>query len=290
MKVGIFCIQPDMDANPARVAAHAEALGFNSYWAPDHIILPAKYETKYPGNPGDGPDPDYLWKMPDPLIALMHAATATTTLQIGTAVLLVPERHPLHLAKEVASLDSFSGGRFHFGIGAGWNREECEIFGGDFDHRWSQVREAVEVMKTCWVDDESEHHGKYYDFPPVKCYPKPAQRPHPPVYLPSIMFGDSWAKRVFRRIVRWGDGWLPVVANVDQIVDGVNQIREIQAEEGKEDKHIRVTVLGGEDQWRTRRELDAFEGSGAEEVLIWIKAPKLDGILSELDALAAELL
>ena len=86
MKVGIFCIQPDMDANPARVAAHAEALGFNSYWAPDHIILPAKYETKYPGNSGDGPDPDYLWKMPDPLIALMHAATATTTLQIGTAV------------------------------------------------------------------------------------------------------------------------------------------------------------------------------------------------------------
>ena len=290
MKIGIFCIQPDLAADPARVATHAEGLGFNSYWVPDHIILPVNYETRYPGNTGDGPDPDYLWKMPDPLIALMHAATATTTLEIGTAVLLVPERHPLHLAKEVASLDAFSGGRFHFGIGAGWNREECEIFGGDFDHRWSQVREAVEVMKTCWVDDESEHHGKYYDFPPLKCYPKPVQTPYPPIYLPSIMFGDEWAKRVFRRIVRWADGWLPVVANVDQVVDGMRQIKEIQAREGVEDKHIRVRVLGGEGQWRQRQDIDAFEQTGTEEIIIWLKSEKADDILKELDQLAQDLL
>ena len=150
--------------------------------------------------------------MPDPLIALMRAATATKTLEIGTAILLAAERHPLHLAKEIASLDSYSHGRFHFGIGAGWNREECEILGVDFDHRWGQVREAIEVMKTCWVEDESEYHGKYYDFPAVKCFPKPAQRPHPPIYLPSVMFDDHWSKRVFKRIVEWGDGWLPVVA------------------------------------------------------------------------------
>jgi len=127
MKVGIFCIQPDAAADPAVVASHAEGLGFASYWVPDHIILPVTYQTKYPANPGDGPDPDYLWKMPDPLIALMRAATATTTLEVGTAILLAAERNPLHLAKEIASLDSYSHGRFHFGIGAGWNREECQM-------------------------------------------------------------------------------------------------------------------------------------------------------------------
>lgn len=171
--------------------------------------------------------------MPDPLIALMRAATATTTLEVGTAVLLAAERHPLHLAKEIASLDSYSNGRFHCGIGAGWNREECDILGVDFDHRWGQVHEAIEVMKTCWVEDESEYHGKYYDFPAVKCFPKPAQHPHPPIYLPSVMFDDHWSKRVFKRIVEWGDGWLPLVQNVAQVVDGMNQIKELYAEHTK---------------------------------------------------------
>ena len=115
MKVGVFSILPDAAADPAVVAAHAEALGFASYWVPDHVILPVRYSTPYPGNLDGGPDPDYLWQMPDPMIALMRAATATRTIEVGTGVLLVPERHPLHLAKEIASLDAYSGGRFHFG-------------------------------------------------------------------------------------------------------------------------------------------------------------------------------
>ena len=290
MNVGIFSILPDAQADPAIVAKHAEDLGFVSYWVPDHIILPVTYSLGYPGNPGDGPDPDYLWQMPDPMIALMRAATATTKLEVGTAVLLVPERNPLHLAKEIASLDSYSNGRFQFGIGAGWNKEEGEICGGDFEHRGSQVREAIEVMKTCWVDDESEHHGKYYDYPPVKCYPTPAQSPYPPIYLPSIMFGDAWAKRVFRRIVRWADGWLPVVANVDQAVDGIRQLNEIAAEEGVEGKHFRVRVLGAEGQWRTRKEMDQFEDTGVEEVSIWLTSRDADGMRKEMDELAAELI
>ena len=101
--------------------------------------------------------------MPDPLIAPMRAATATTPIDIGTAVLLVPERNPLHLAREIASLDNYSGGRFQFGIGAGWDKEQADLLGCDFEHRWSQVREAIEVMKTCWTENPSEFHGKYYD-------------------------------------------------------------------------------------------------------------------------------
>jgi probable F420-dependent oxidoreductase len=273
------------------VAKHAEDLGFASYWVPDHLILPVQYSTPYPGNPRPGaPDPDYLWKMPDPIVALMRAATATTRLEVGTGVLLVPERNPLHLAKEIASLDSFSGGRFHFGIGAGWNKEESEILGGDFEHRWTQVREAIEVMKTCWMDEVSEYHGKYYDFPPVRCFPKPVQRPHPPVYLGGIMFGDQWAKRVFNRIVRYGDGWLPVVQNVAQVVDGMNQLSEIATAAGRDPASLRVTVFGAQHQWRKRADIDAFAALGVEQVTIWINGRYTDEILRELDALARDVL
>jgi len=289
MKVGVFCIQPDAARDPAVVASHAEGLGFASYWVPDHIMLPVEFKTSYPGKQKGDPDPDYLWQMPDPMIACMHAATATKQMEVGTAVLLVPERHPLHLAKEIASLDSFSNGRFHFGIGAGWNREEAEIMGVDFDHRWSQVREAIEVMKTCWVDNESEHHGKYYDFPPVRSFPKPAQRPHPPIYLPSIMLADGWSKRVFKRIVEWGDGWLPVVENVAQVVDGMNQMKELAAATGREDKQFRVNVLGMPGQWCTRREIEAFLDVGVEQVTVWLEKENTDDIRRELDQLAAGL-
>lgn len=292
MKVGVFSILPDAQADPAIVAKHAEDLGFASYWVPDHIILPVNYSTPYPGNSKSGtePDPDYLWKMPDPLIALMRAATATTRLEVGTGVLLVPERNPLHLAKEIASLDSFSGGRFHFGIGAGWNKEESEMLGGDFEHRWTQVREAIEVMKACWTTHDSEYHGKYYDYPPLRCYPKPVQRPHPPIYLGGIMFGDEWAKRVFHRIVRYGDGWLPVVHKVGQVIDGRDQLHALCEAAGRDPASIRITIFGAANQWRTRREITQFEGLGVEQVTLWITARACDEIKRELDALAREVL
>ena len=290
MKVGIFSILPDADADPAVVAKHAEELGFASYWVPDHIILPVNYQDPYPGGSPDEPAPDYLWQMPDPMIALMRAATATSTIELGTGVLLVPERHPLHLAKEVASLDSFSGGRFHFGIGAGWCREESEILGGDFDHRWTQVKEAVQVMKGCWTEDAPEHHGKYYDHPPVRCYPKPAQRPHPPIYLPSIIFGGAWAKRVFRRMVQWADGWIPVVSDPELIADGRKQIEDFCAEYGRDPTEIRITVLGGDGQYRTPEQYQALEDAGAEQLTIWLQSRATSDIQKELDALAKAVL
>lgn len=292
MKVGVFSILPDTAADPAIVARHAETLGFSSYWVPDHIILPVSYSTPYPGNPEAGiePDPEYLWQMPDPLIALMRAATATTRIEVGTAVLLVPERNPLHLAKEIASLDNYSGGRFQFGIGAGWNKEEAELLGCDFEHRWSQVREAIEVMKACWTEDQSEFHGKYYDIPPVRCYPKPVQRPHPPIYLGSIMFGDEWARRVFQRIVRYGDGWLPVAQTIAQVVDGRAQLRALAETVGRDPETIRVTVLGASGQWRRRQDIDEFAKIGVEQVVIWLNGRSADELCREMDSLRATLL
>lgn len=292
MKTGVFSILPDALADPAIVARHAEDLGFASYWVPDHIVLPVAYSTPYPGNPKPGiePDPEYLWQMPDPIVALMRAATATTRLEVGTGVLLVPERHPLHLAKEIASLDSYSGGRFHFGIGAGWNKEESELLGGDFEHRWTQVREAIEVMKACWTEEVSSYHGKYYDIPPLRCFPKPVQRPHPPIYLGGIMFGEQWAKRVFNRIVRYGDGWLPVVRNVAQVIDGRDQLHALAEAAGRDPASIRITVFGAQHQWRTRAAIEAFIPAGVEQVILWLNERTADGMRVELDALAAAVL
>ena len=289
MKIGVFSILPDVAADPAIVAKHAEDLGFASYWVPDHIILPVTYSTPYPGNPGTGPDPDYLWQMPDPMIALMRAATATSTIEVGTGVLLVPERHPLHLAKEIASVDAYSNGRFHFGIGAGWNKEESEILGGDFEHRWSQVKEAIAVMKACWTQDVAEHQGRYYQFPPVRCYPKPVQQPHPPVYLGGIMFGDEWAKRVFKRIVEWGDGWLPVIRAVSQLTDGIDQLQRLCVEAGRDPASIRITVFGADGQWRKRAQMETLFAAGAGHVTLWLQGRTADDMRHELDALAREL-
>lgn len=292
MKVGVFSILPDAAADPAVVGRHAEGLGFASYWVPDHLVLPVTTSTRYPGNPRPDvdPDPDYLWQMPDPMMACMRAATATTTLEVGTAVLLVPERNPLHLAKEIASLDVYSGGRFHFGIGAGWNKEECEILGGDFEHRWTQVREAIEVMKACWTQEISEYTGKYYRFPPLRSFPKPVQRPHPPIYLGGIMLGGQWAPRVFQRIARYGTGWLPVVQNVAQVVDGHAQLRAAAEAVGRDPSEIRTTVLGAEGQWRKRKHVDAFAEAGVEQLVVWLMGRTADEIRRELDELAATLL
>lgn len=290
MEVGVFSILPDADADPALVAKHAESLGFGSYWVPDHTILPVHYSDRYPGNQGDGPDPDYLWQMPDPIVALMRAATATERIRVGTGVLLVPERNPLHLAKEIASLDHYSGGRFWFGVGAGWNREECEILGGDFDHRWTQVEEAVAVMKACWTEDQSEHHGRYYDFPPLRCFPKPAQKPHPPLLLGGILLGDQWAKRVFHRIVRWGDGWCPVVREPAQVTQGRNQLHALARTAGRDPDSLIVCVFGAEGQWRSRAEIRALERAGVNHVTIWLRERESDAILRELDNLASDVL
>ena len=289
MKIGLFSILPDKRSDPALVAPRAEALGFHSYFVPDHLILPVEYSVQYPGNLGTGPDPDYLWQMPDPLGALARASSVTETLLLGTAVLLVPERNPLHLAKEVASLDAYSEGRFLFGIGAGWNPEEGRILGCDFPHRWTHTRECVEVMKGLWTNEAYEHHGKYYDFPAVKCFPQPHRKPHPPILLPSIMFGGEWAKRVFHRIVRWADGWIPAVQEVGQLVDGRRQIEEICKAEGRDPDEIQTVVLGAEGQYRTKAELKALEAAGFDHVTLWLTGQDAEQIDKEITQLAEEL-
>lgn len=285
MKIGVISILADMSADPAIVAKKAEDLGFDSYWVPDHTILPVNYDDKYPGVARNVPDPDYLWKMPDPLMMLMRAAAVTTTIKLGTGVILVPERNPLLMAKLVATLDDASRGRFIMGIGAGWNRAECEILGGNFDRRWGQTKDYVLAMKELWTKDESEYHGEFIDFPPVRCYPKPFHKPHPPILL-----GGFTHKRVFKRIAEWGDGWLPALQSVAQFEEGVEKLKRAADEVGRDFQELDKTVFSGAGQWRKPEELRALENAGADRVVYWLPEGPLEVVMGELETIARELI
>ncbi len=285
MDIGVFQVLPNAEADPAKVAERAEELGFESYWVPEHPVLPLQSTFPYPAGAPDAPPPDYLWQMPDPFIALSRASATTDKIKLGTGICLVAERNPLLLAKEIASLDAYSGGRFLFGIGAGWHKEECEIMGGDFDHRWSQVKHSVLAMKELWTQEHSEYHGDYYDFPAVKSYPKPVQKPHPPVIL-----GGVGSNRVFKRVIEWGNGWMPLVESVDDIAAGVSTLRQYSEEAGRDPAELDVTAFSLPGQWDTSEDVQALEQAGANRVVLWLGEGNVDQMMNRLETLAAAVL
>jgi probable F420-dependent oxidoreductase len=219
--------------------------------------VPVQSNSPFPATGGEIP-----WTyshFTDPYIALARASGATTKIKLGTGITLVPERNPLLLAKEIASLDRFSGGRFLFGIGTGWLREETELMGGDFEHRWTQTREAIEVMKELWTKDEAEYHGRFYDFPAVKSYPKPLQQPHPPVILGGL------AKNVLRRVVAHADGWLPNRITPAEVEESRAKLDAMAAEAGRDPKSITISVFG---QAPERDLVRSFLNAGADRVIV----------------------
>ena len=258
MNIGISMPVPGYITDPAFMARKAEELGFESIWCAEHPILPVHSDSRPASSPG-GSIPESYAHYVDPFVSLARASSVASTIKLGTSITLVPERNPLLLAKEISTLDHISGGRFLFGIGAGWNREETEIMGGDFDHRWTQTREAVLVMKELWGKEEAEFHGRYYDFPPVKSYPKPAQKPHPPVILGGM------AKNVLKRTVAWGDGWLPNRVTPAQIEESRAMLDRLAAEAGRAPESITISVYG---QPADRDLIKAFHDAGANRVVV----------------------
>ena len=282
MRIGITLPVPGYITDPAFMARKAEELGFESIWCAEHPIMPVHSGSRVPSSSQEG-IPERFSHYVDPFISLALASAATSTIKLGTSIVLVPERNPLLLAKEISTLDLFSGGRFLFGIGAGWNREEMEIMGGDFDHRWTQTREAVLVMKELWTKDEAEYHGRYYDFPPVRCNPKPVQKPHPPVIL------GGGAKNVLKRTVAWGDGWLPNRATPAQIEESRATLDRLAAEAGRDPASITISVYG---QPADRDLIKAFHDAGAYRVVLLRPEPMAgeEAISAELERIAAAVL
>lgn len=258
MSIGISTPLPAYTVDPAFTAKKAEELGFESIWYAEHPIMPVHSNSPFPSAP-DGAIPESYSHFTDPYIALARASAVTSTIKLGTGITLIPERNPLVLAKTIASLDLYSGGRFLFGIGTGWHREETTIMGGDFDHRASQAREAVLALKELWTKDEAEFHGKYYDFPPVKMYPKPAQKPHPPVLIGGM------AKNVLKRVVSWGDGWFPNRVTPEQVKESRAILDTLAAEAGRDPKSITISVFG---QPADKSLINAFLDAGANRVIV----------------------
>jgi probable F420-dependent oxidoreductase len=270
MNVGVSVPLPAYQVDVAAMARTAEALGFESFWCAEHPFIPVHTTSRFPGS-ADGVIPDSYSHFVDPFVALARASGATDRIRLGTGIVLVPERHPLLLAKEVATLDRFSGGRFLFGVGAGWLREETEIMGGDFDHRWTQTRESVLAMKELWTKPEAAFEGRYYRFPPVRSYPKPRQHPHPPVLLGGA------APNVLQRVVAWGDGWLPNRITPEQLAERRATLDRLARDAGRDPAGLTISVYGQPpDRALVRRLLDA----GATRVVV---RPEAVGSEAEMD-------
>ena len=285
MKYGIYLFATDYCADIAILAQRAEALGFDALWVPEHPIVPVQYASRLWVFP-DGVLPDWFAgaydKLVDPLVALARASAVTKTLKLGTGICLVPECNPLRLAKEIATLDHYSGGRFLFGIGTGWIKEETTIMGGDAAHPWGQTREAIRAMKELWTKDEAEFHGQYYDFPLVRSFPKPVQQPHPPIF-----FGDLTGSAVFRRIVAWGNGWLPFGASPEQVKSGREALNHLATEAGRDPRSIQIMVLGVPADPEV---LKAYEQAGADAVAcLMLSAPEKEA-LAQLEQIAQTVL
>jgi probable F420-dependent oxidoreductase len=235
MHVGVGIFATDYAIPIDELARETEARGFESLWVPEHTHIPTSRRTPWPGG---GELPREYSHTYDPFIALMLAAAATKTLKLGTGICLVIERDTITLAKEVASLDRLSGGRFLFGIGGGWNAEEMEHHGTVYKTRFTKMGEQVRAMKEIWTKDVAEFHGAHVNFDPIWCWPKPAQQPHPPV----LLGGES--RYTLQRVVDYCEGWFPRSRRPELVTQGMNALREYAARAGRDMRTLSVSVFG----------------------------------------------
>ena len=235
MHVGLVIFATDYAIRPDELARAAEARGFESLWLPEHTHIPAARRSPWPGGPILPKEYSHTY---DPFVALAMAAAVTTKLRLATGICLLVERDPITTAKEVASLDHLSGGRVIFGIGGGWNAEEMAHHGTEFRGRWKLLRERVLAMKQLWTQDEASFAGEVVRFEPSWAWPKPVQRPHPPIVL------GSNAKRALERAVDYCDGWMPIGARTKDLPADLERLGRLAVERGRDPHGIEVSLFG----------------------------------------------
>jgi probable F420-dependent oxidoreductase len=236
MRFGLTAFCTDWSLDPAKVAGAAEAGGFELLLFPDHTHVPTSRATPFPGGQAL---PDHYRRIHDPFVASAFAMSATTRLRVGVGVCLLPAREPIALAKEVASLDVLSGGRMVFGVGAGWNAEEVENHGVAAGERWAVMGERVLAMKAIWTQEAAAFDGAHVRFAELWSWPKPAQRPHPPILVGG--HGDG----VLRRVVEYGDEWLAMAApGRPPLGDRIARLAELAEEAGRACPAVSVQVYG----------------------------------------------
>ena len=239
MKIGVASVITDQTMSVEDYFRTCESLGYESAFLGEHPIIPVEHVTPFPAG---GEIPERYKRFPDPFVALAVAASVTKTIKVGTSVCLVPERHPILLAKEVASLDYFSNGRFIFGVGGGWFPEETEVMGGNFKRRWPQTVEYLKAAVELWTKDEASFSGEFVKFPPVLCYPKPIQKPYPPIHIGAGGFNQS-CNRALRNTVAIGDGWMPVLLSPQRLKKELGTLREMCAQAGRDFGKIEISMV-----------------------------------------------
>ncbi len=278
MKFGISIFLTDTSIRPDVIAREVEARGFESIWLPEHSHIPTSRRTPWGGVAGAPPLPDMYWRTLDTFVALSYAATATSTLRLGTGITLVAQRDPIWTAKEVATLDHLSGGRVEFGIGYGWNREEMAHHGVAYRDRRAVLREKLLVMKALWTEEEASFDGAHLRLEPSWAWPKPVQTPHPPITI-----GAAAGPRTLPDIVELCDGWMPLATRHD-IVGNVERVRQAVAAAGRDPATFVITASAAKPD-----SLETLEQAGVDRVVFGLPSKGTDEVMSRLDGLAGML-
>lgn len=271
MGFGVLTFVTDDGIGPVDLGRALEQRGFESLFLAEHSHIPVDTKTPYPSG---GPIPPKYYRTLDPFVALTAAAVVTERLVLGTGIALVPQRDPIHTAKEVASLDLVSQGRFRFGVGIGWLREEIANHGVDPKVRGRVVDERLDAMIEIWTHEKAEYHGEFVNFDPIYSWPKPVQQPHPPLYLGGGPAG-------FKRIARLNAGWLSMTASAEDLSSPLEQLRDVA---GKD-----VPVIHFHGGKLTAKELEGYRDLGVEHLLVDLPTEPRDETLQRLDGLQAEL-
>jgi probable F420-dependent oxidoreductase len=271
MKIGMLCLctagtAGHDTADPVTLARKCEALGFDSFFLSEHPIMPVEVRTPHPVM---STIPDSYAYFPDPFVCLAMVAQATSRIKVGAAVILIPERDPIVTAKEVATLDHYSNGRFIFGIGAGWLAEETAVMGADFERRWPMTCEFVQAMKTLWASDQASFDGEWCKFPLVRSYPKPRQKPHPPILV------GAQGNRALRNTIAIGDGWMPVNYNPRELGAYLDKLRTMCAEAGRDFESLEITIMRPP-QGEPRKLAREYQEAGAHRILLTSDALSLE--------------
>jgi probable F420-dependent oxidoreductase len=271
-RFGVTIFPTDYPIQPVELARAVEERGLDSLFFPEHTHIPASRLTPFPG----GTDlPKMYWHTHDPFVALAACAAVTSRIRLGTGICLVIERDPITLAKEIASLDVISGGRVVLGIGAGWNREEMENHGADYQHRWKIVREKVLAMREIWTQEAAEFHGDFVDFDPIWSYPKPVQEGGPPIWIGA---NSRW---VFDRVADYADGWMPIGGLGS---GNMERLEQALAAKGRQVADLDLALFGAPTDY------DALKGrleQGFDELVFWLPDAGSDKVLPVLDDIAA---
>lgn len=270
---GVMIFATDESIQPLELAREVEGRGLDSLFVPEHTHIPL--DTHSPFFP-DGKVPASYLRTYDPFVVLGACAAVTSRIRLGTGICLVSQRHPISLAKEVATIDRLSNGRFIFGVGAGWNKPEVENHGVDFERRWRVVRERLLAMKTIWRDDEPEFHGEYVDFDKLWSYPKPVQPGGPPIWI------GANSRFVADRVAEYADGWIPIGGRAGGA--SIDQLREACARRGRAFDDITLALFYPP---LDEAELRQRVASGYSHLIFGLPSAGRDEVLPVLDKIAA---